>query len=88
MLLIAVASAALFITLTVAAVYRLRALGRALAAEKASSRLSEAMRSRDNQALADRLRESRNQYDVLAAATREIDRALALYAPTDPTEGS
>ncbi|MFD5899066.1 hypothetical protein [Streptomyces sp. NPDC060366] len=86
---ITVVSATLLITLSVAAVFRLRALGRALAAEKASSRVAEAMRSRDNQALHDRLQAARAQHDVLAAAAREIDRALALYAPNrDPNEGS
>lgn len=87
---ITVVSATLLITLTIAAARRLRALQRALAAERASSRLSEAMRARDNQALASRLRDSRNEKKVLAAADRELDRALALYAPnrTDPNEGS
>lgn len=87
---ITVVSATLLITLSAVAVYRLRALRHALAAEKASSRLAEAMRARDNQALHDRLQAARNQHDVLAAAQYEIDRALALYAPNrnDPTEGS
>lgn len=86
MLWITVASAALLITLSAVAVYRLR---RALAAERASGRLSEAMRARDNRALHDRLQASRNQQKVLAAADHELDRALALYAPNrDPNEGS
>lgn len=82
MLLITVVSTTLLITLFVAATLRLRALGRALAAEKASGRMAEAIRARDSRALM-------NQREVLAAADRELDRALALYAPNrDPNEGS
>lgn len=80
-------TAAPLVALILAVWRRLRALTRALAAERARARLMEAGHHRDMTALRNRLTAARAAAPVLEAADLELTRALALYAPTDPTEG-
>lgn len=80
-------TAAPLIALVLAVWRRLRALTRALTAERTQARLMAAVHHRDMTALRGRLTAARSVAPVLEAADFELTRALALYAPTDPTEG-